>query len=127
MKKLVAIFLLSLLTLSSATAQEIQSPKAVSGSASSQGLSSHIEGLAPGEPMPALPKGPLILTDTTAEQLTPEYWINRLPNPDQVLKSEEQLKFFNKEIHMMIRERVDIFQSGVLASGTQYRNLIKSE
>ena len=125
MKKLTFfVFLLFFSILSVTFAQQAQAPKAIS---SSQDLSSRIEGLAPGEPMPALPKGPLILTDTAPEQLSPDYWIDRLPNPDKVLKTEEQLKFFNEEIHMMILERVNIFKSGVLASGAQYRNLIKSE
>ncbi|MBI3999198.1 MAG: SH3 domain-containing protein [Candidatus Omnitrophica bacterium] len=77
--------------------------------------------------MPALPKAPLFLTNTTPEQLTAEYWINRLPEPDRPLKTPEQLKFFNQEIRTMIRERVDIFQPGVLPSGTQIRNQIKME
>lgn len=87
----------------------------------------YMEGLAPGESLPALPQGPLYLTGTTPEQLTPDYWINRLPEPDRVLKTPEQLKFFNREIDMMLQERVDVFQSGVLPSGTQIRNVIKSE
>ncbi len=104
-------------------AQELQSRPG----ASSQSLAPQMEGLAPGEKMPALPPGPLVLTNTTPEQLTADYWINRLPEPDKPLKTPEQLKFFNHEIHMMIRERVDIFQPGVLATGSQYRSLIKSE
>jgi hypothetical protein len=88
---------------------------------------SYMEGLAPGESLPALPQGPLLLTSTTPEQLDPNYWINRLPNPDRVLKTPDQLKFFNKEIDMMLQERIDIFESGVLPSGTQVRNIIKSE
>ncbi len=98
-----------------------------SSSAPAQALSSRIEGLAPGEKMPALPKGPLLLTSTRPEQLNADYWINRLPNPDKVLKTPEELNFFNKEIHMMIRERVNIFEPGSLATGTQVRNIIKSE
>src|SRR3990167_1892797 len=64
-----------------------------------------IEGLYPGEQMPALPQGPLLLTSVTPEMLNPNFWIDRLPNPDQVLKTQDQLKFFNEEIHMAIRER----------------------
>ncbi|HLD56252.1 MAG TPA: SH3 domain-containing protein [Candidatus Omnitrophota bacterium] len=88
---------------------------------------SYMEGLAPGESLPELPQSPLFLTGTTPEQLTPDYWINRLPDPDRPLKAPEQLKFFNKEIDMMLQERIDIFESGVLPSGTQIRNIIKSE
>ncbi len=125
MKQLLSIFLAIFLISPAVLAQELQSKPA--GSVASQSFASQMEGLAPGEAMPALPQGPLVLTNTTPEQLTPDYWINRLPNADKVLKTPEQLKFFNKEIDMMIKERVDIFESGVLASGTQYRNLIKSE
>lgn len=124
MKKSFFIFLSLSLISPVVSAQELQPRPPVT---SSQNLASQTEGLAPGEPMPALPQGPLMLTSITPEQLSADYWINRLPNPDQLLKTPEQLKFFNKEIHMMIRERVDIFKSGVLATGTQYRNLIKSE
>ena len=42
---------------------------------------SYMEGLASDEPLPALPQSPLYLTGTTPEQLTPDYFINRLPDP----------------------------------------------
>ncbi len=125
MKKLILFVLAFVLIPSVLSAQELQSHKVTPGP--QQTLAPAMEGLAPGESMPVLPPGPLMLTSTTPEQLSADYWINRLPNPDQVLKTSEQLKKFNHEIHLMIRERVDIFQSGVLATGTQYRNLIKSE
>ncbi len=125
MKQLISILLALVLISPTVLAQELQSGKPAASS--SQGLASHMEGLAPGEPLPALPQGPLVLTNTTPEQLTPDYWIDRLPDPDKVLKTPEQLKFFNQEIHMMIKERINIFQQGIFATGTQYRNLIRSE
>lgn len=124
MKKLILFILTFILIPPVLSAQELQ-PKPVS--TSPQNLAQAMEGLSPGEPMPALPQGPLMLTSTTPEQLSADYWINRLPDPDRVLKTPAQLKLFNQEIHLMIRERVDIFKPGVLATGTQYRNLIKSE
>ncbi len=131
MKKLITFFLAFVLISPAISAQELQSSTKLAGgsaaSVSSQSLASQMEGLAPGEPMPPLPQGPLMLTSTTPEQLSADYWINRLPDPDRVLKTPEQLKFFNQEIHMMIKERVNIFQQGVFATGTQYRNLIRSE
>ena len=120
-KKIIFLVVLSLAIVPLGWTQELQSKPAVEVS------SSRMEGLAPGESMPPLPQGPLLLTSTTPEQLSPDYWINRLPNPDRVLKTPEQLKFFNKEIRMMIRERVDIFASGVLPTGTQTRQLLENE
>ena len=61
------------------------------------------------EPLPPLPKGPLFLTGTTAEQLTPDYWINRLAKPDRVLKTPKELELFNHEILVMAPKRIDIF------------------
>ncbi|MBI4372830.1 MAG: SH3 domain-containing protein [Candidatus Omnitrophica bacterium] len=87
----------------------------------------YMEGLAPGEGLPALPKGPLFLTGTKPEQLTADYWIKRLPDPDRILKTPAQLKFFNQEIRAMTRERVDIFEPGILPAGTEIRNQIKLE
>ena len=122
MKKIVAIVtVISFVLIPVGLTQELQSRPSLDSN------SSRIEGLAPGESMPPLPQGPLILTNTSPEQLTPDYWINRLPNPDKALKTLEQLKLFNKEIHMMIREQVDIFQSGILPRGDQIRKQIELE
>ncbi len=118
---ILTIIVLSLIILPTAWAQELQSRSNVDAS------SSRMEGLAPGESLPPLPQGPLLLTSTTPEQLSPDYWINRLPNPDRPLKTPEQLKLFNKEIHMMIREQVDIFQLGILPRGDQIRKQIELE
>lgn len=115
------IIILSLTILPVGWTQELQSQSAVDTS------SSRMEGLAPGESLPPLPQGPLLLTSTIPEQLSPDYWINRLPDPDRPLKTPEQLQFFNKEIHMMIREQVDIFQPGILPRGDQIRAQIESE
>lgn len=122
MKKLIVIVVAtSLVFIPAGWTQELQSRSTVDTT------SSRIEGLAPGESMPPLPQGPLLLTGTTPEQLSPDYWINRLPDPDRALKTPEQLKFFNKEIHMMIHEQVDIFQPGILPRGDQIRKQIELE
>ena len=120
MKKSICLILFTVVFLPAVYAQE-------QTRVSTQASMTYMEGLSPGEKMPDLPKGPLLLTSTTPEQLTPDYWINRLPEPDKALKTPEQLKFFNQEIHMMIRERVDIFKPGALASGTQIREIVKAE
>ena len=130
MKKVIISILvvLSIFVTSSSWAQELQSKSAAGLAASNAGRENfYPSGTSPDAKLPALPKGPLLLSGTASEQLSPDYWINRLPNPDRILKTPEQLKFFNKEIRMMIHERVDIFQAGVLPSGTQIRNQIKLE
>ncbi len=119
MKKIIYLLLIALNFLPFIYAEQSASPQ--------QTQAPHMEGLAPGEPMPALPQSPLYLTGTTPEQLDPDYWIDRLPNPDQVLKTPEQLKFFNHEIHMMIKEAVDVFAPGALAASSQIKSVIKSE
>lgn len=72
------------------------------------------------EELPPLPDSPLFLTSTTPEQLTADYWINRLPNPDEVIKTPEEVKHFNDEIRAMLPEQKDIFamQSGRAGKGT---------
>ncbi|MBI4394870.1 MAG: SH3 domain-containing protein [Candidatus Omnitrophica bacterium] len=106
--------------------QEFQAKSSVARASVSSNVN-YTEGLAPGEKLPALPAGPLFLTGTMPEQLTADYWINRLPEPDRSLKMPEQLRFFNQEIRSMTRERTDIFEPGILPNGTQIRNIIKME
>ena len=79
------------------------------------------------EEMPPMPKGPLVLTSTKSEQLTADYWINRLPNPEQVLKTPEELKQFNEEITKMAPVRVNIFQTESLPRGSEIRSVIREE
>ena len=40
---------------------------------------------AQAEDLPPLPKGPLLLTSVTSDQLNSDYWINRLTEPDKIL------------------------------------------
>lgn len=123
-KTIILAVILSLLLVPCGWTEQLQS-KFQAGTAA-KGVTP-IEGLAPGENLPALPKSPLFLTRTTPEQLTPNYWIDRFPNPDRVLKTSEELKFFNQEIDMMLQERVNIFAPGVLPLGSQIRKQIQLE
>ncbi len=80
------------------------------------------------EELPPLPPGPLVLSGVTSkEMLAPEYWIKRLPHADQVLKTPEELKAFNKEIDAMVAERLDVFELGTSKNGSQIRSLIEME
>ena len=124
----VIVLVLSLIISPVLWAQELQSKSVGTVSASAISREDlYPSGTAPDENLPKLPKGPLLLSGTMPEQLSPDYWISRLPEPDREFKTADQLKFFNKEIRMMIRERVDIFQSGILPRGAQIRDQIKLE
>lgn len=79
------------------------------------------------EELPPLPKGPLLLTSTTPEQLTPEYWINKLPNPDEVIKTPEELEFFNQEIRSIVRDEIDVFAVPQKRSGKPVREQLELE
>lgn len=80
-----------------------------------------------GEYLPPLPPGPLVLTSIQPEQLSAEYWINRLPDPDRMLKTPEELAEFNQEILSMAPDRVDIFKMGRLPRGSEIRSVISEE
>lgn len=79
------------------------------------------------EKLPDLPKGPLLLTSVTKKQLTPDYWINRLPNPEKVIKTRAEVKKFNEEIHRMISERKDVFQLPLSIAGSPIKKQIEFE
>ncbi|MCM8775294.1 MAG: SH3 domain-containing protein [Candidatus Omnitrophica bacterium] len=83
--------------------------------------------LAYAEELPPLPKGPLLLTGCTPEQQRAEYWISRLPNPDRVLKTPEQLKTLNDDIHSIVKECVDIFKLDLVRFGKSIRDQIELE
>ncbi len=77
------------------------------------------------EPMPELPKGPLLLTSTTSEQLTADYWVKRLKNADQVLKTPNELKKFNEEIDDQLPEVMDVFKIKGMFRGTDVQSNIQ--
>lgn len=60
------------------------------------------------ETLPPLPKGPLLLTSVEPAQLDPNFWIDRLPEPDKVLKQLSEMDYFNEELHDMVSERVRV-------------------
>ncbi|MBU9889589.1 MAG: SH3 domain-containing protein [Candidatus Omnitrophica bacterium] len=69
------------------------------------------------EELPPLPKGPLYLTTATPAMQSAEYWIKRIPGAEKPVKTMDQLKFFNDEIHSMIPERVDVFKMDPTRAG----------
>lgn len=79
------------------------------------------------ENLPPVPKGPLLLTSTTPEQLNPDYWINRLPEPDRVLKTPEQLAVFNEDAAAMVKELRNIFKMQPTMKGEAIRSQIQLE
>ena len=79
------------------------------------------------EKLPPMPKGPLILTSITPEQLNPDYWINRLPNPDQLLITPESLRAFNEDIHLSLPAVVDVFKMEGAKPGRTIRDQIELE
>ncbi len=79
------------------------------------------------EELPPLPKGPLLLTSVRPEQLNADYWINRLPNPDKVLKTPEQMKEFNREINVLVPDQQDIFAMETRRTGSGIRSALQSE
>lgn len=78
------------------------------------------------EELPPLPKGPLLLTSVQPEQLKADYWINRIPNPDRVFKTPQQMSYFNQEIEDMVAERVDVFGIPERRAGQPIADEIKS-
>jgi len=86
-----------------------------------------ISGPVSAEDLPPLPAGPLILTSVRPEQLSANYWINRLPDPDLLLKSPQEIKEFNEDIHREIKEAVDVFALDTKRPGGPIRSQIKYE
>lgn len=78
------------------------------------------------EPLPPLPKGPMILTSATPAMQSADYWIRKLPNPDKVLKTPEQLEKFNDEIRLMIPDQLDTLK-WTPPRGSQIRKLLETE
>lgn len=74
-----------------------------------------------------MPKGPLLLTSATPEQLSADYWISRLSNPDQPLKTPQELAELNEDSHVMIKDLSDIFQMDLRRPGRPIRDQIELE
>ncbi|MBI4358004.1 MAG: SH3 domain-containing protein [Candidatus Omnitrophica bacterium] len=81
--------------------------------------------LGASDDLPLLPKGPLILTSITEEQLSPEYWIAHLPHADQVLKTRQEIEKFNQEIRQMVPEQKDVFKIGEIMRGVDIQAAVQ--
>lgn len=79
------------------------------------------------EELPPKPEQPLYLTSTQPEHLNPEYWINKLPNPDKLLKTPEELKVYNDKLNATIPQRQDIFKMDYTRSGRPIRGQLQLE
>ena len=79
------------------------------------------------EDLPPLPKGPLLLTSTTWEQLSADYWVSRLKNPDELLLTPKDLNSFNAQIRKMDKDSVDIFKMDMTMSGVSLSKLLEAE
>lgn len=79
------------------------------------------------EDLPPLPKGPLLLTSVTPDQLTADYWVNRLPNPDRLLKTPDELQEFNEDIRMIVRDQIDVMRLEASRAGRPIRDQIEYE
>ena len=77
------------------------------------------------EDLPPLPKGPLLLTNVTPDQLNPDYWINRLTEPDQILKTPEELEVLNEDTRAIVRDQIDIFKIPLAKRGESVRELLE--
>ncbi len=75
-------------------------------------------------PLPPLPQGPLLLTSDRPEQLNPEYWIQKLPNANKVLKTPADIKALNQDIHAMIKDCVQVFKIGANKKGSAVKDFI---
>jgi len=76
---------------------------------------------------PPLPPGPLVLTSVRPEQLSPDYWINRLPNPDRLLKPPADLALLNEDIHREISQMTDLFTLETKRAGGPIRDQLELE
>lgn len=77
--------------------------------------------------LPPLPKGPLLLTSTKPEMLKADFWINRLKNPDKLIKTNDQITQFNEEITRFSNDRKNVFKIKSTVSGSEIKGLIKNE
>ncbi len=83
--------------------------------------------MAQEEELPPLPQGPLLLTSCTEEMLKPDFWINRLSDPDKVIKTPEEIKEFNQRIYRWTHESVDVFKIPSSMTGDKIANQLKLE
>lgn len=74
-----------------------------------------------------MPPGPLLLTNVKPAQLNPNYWVDRLPEPDRVLITPEQLEILNEDTRAIVKDQVDVFKLSLTRQGAPIRELIERE
>lgn len=79
------------------------------------------------ETLPPLPKGPMILTSANSAMQHAHYWIDRLPNPDKVLKTPAQLAAFNEDVPHIVPDRMNIFKLGLYKAGVHIKSQLDLE
>lgn len=79
------------------------------------------------EQLPPLPQGPLILTSVQPQQLDANYWIGRLPEPDRLIKTPEELQSFNDYIRAMVKDQRDVLTMESSRSGQPVREQMELE
>jgi len=79
------------------------------------------------EELPPLPEGPLLLTSITPEQLSPDYWVNRLPHPEALLKTPEEIRILNQEIRTTLTTQADVFSLEGRRRGKDIRDPLELE
>lgn len=77
------------------------------------------------EELSSMPKGPLLLTSVTPEQFNADYWVSRLPNPEKILKTPEELELLNENTRAMVRDQIDIFKMPMKRDGRSVRELLE--
>ncbi len=77
--------------------------------------------------VPPLPEGPLLLTSARPEHLSVDYWINRLPNPDAVIKTREEMEEFNQYIRAIVKDQRDVFSIESPKRGAPVKSQIELE
>ncbi|PIQ86190.1 MAG: hypothetical protein COV74_05810 [Candidatus Omnitrophica bacterium CG11_big_fil_rev_8_21_14_0_20_45_26] len=77
------------------------------------------------ESLPPLPKGPLILSGAAPEMQNADFWIKRLPDANQALKTPEEIAQLNKEINETIAERTDVFKIKGMFRGIDIKEAIE--
>lgn len=75
--------------------------------------------------LPPLPEGPLVLTSVRPEQLNAQYWIKRLPDPDKVLKTPDELRVMNEDTYAMVRDQVNVLKLPNRKNGSSVREAIE--
>lgn len=74
--------------------------------------------------LPPLPQGPLLLTSVRPDQLNADYWIQRTPGSERILKTPEEISVFNQDVHAMIKDCVEVLKIGSTKSGATIKEFV---